>query len=389
MKLLEYEAKEIFAKYGIPVPQSGGVITDVQQLPEALKKAGSGPWVLKAQVLAGGRGKAGGVKIAKTEAEAQTIAQAMVGMKMVTHQTHGKALVVREVLVNKCSDIKREIYISVAMDRKGERPIIIASAEGGVAIEELAKDKPSAILKVPIDPVRGIEPFQARNLAFKLGIPAKEVGSFGRFVTALAKVFLELDASLVEVNPLIITPEEKLIALDGKIVTDDNALFRQKALAERPDHESTDLELEAKKVGINYIGLDGDIGCMVNGAGLAMATMDTVALAGGMPANFLDVGGGATADQVTAAFKIILTDPKVKAVLINIFGGIMKCDVIAEGVLTAVQKVKLKVPLIVRLEGTNVERGRELLKKSGLKLTAADSLWDAAQKAVKAAKEAK
>ena len=382
MKLLEYEAKEIFAKYGIPVPQSGGVITDAAQLPEALKKAGDGPWVLKAQVLAGGRGKAGGVKIAKTTTEAETIAKAMVGMKMVTHQTHGKALTVREVLVNKCSDIKREIYIAVAMDRKGERPMVIASAEGGVAIEELAVSKPEAILKVPLDAVRGIEPFQARSLAFKLGIPAKELGSFVKFVTALARIFIDLDAGLVEVNPLIITPEDKLIALDGKIVTDDNALFRQKALAERPDHEATDLELEAKKVGINYIGLDGDIGCMVNGAGLAMATMDTVALAGGMPANFLDVGGGATSEQVTAAFKIILTDPKVKAVLINIFGGIMKCDVIAQGVLSAVKKVEFKVPLIVRLEGTNVEQGRELLKKSGLRLTAADSLWDAAQKAV-------
>ncbi|MBI5210633.1 MAG: ADP-forming succinate--CoA ligase subunit beta [Elusimicrobia bacterium] len=384
MKLLEYEAKEIFATYGIPVPQSGGVITDVRQLPEALKKAGGGPWVLKAQVLAGGRGKAGGVKIAKTPAEAEAVAKAMVGMKMVTHQTHGKALVVGEVLVNKCSDIKREIYIAVAMDRKGERPVVIASAEGGVAIEELAQSKPEAILKVPLDAVRGIEPYQARGLAFKLGIPAKELGSFVRFATALARIFIDLDASLVEVNPLIVTPEDKLVALDGKIVTDDNALFRQKSLAERPDRESTDLELKAKKVGINYIGLDGDIGCMVNGAGLAMATMDTVALAGGMPANFLDVGGGATADQVTAAFKIILADPKVRAVLVNIFGGIMKCDVIAQGVLEAVKKVELKVPLIVRLEGTNVEQGRDLLKKSGLKLTSAVSLWDAAQKAVSA-----
>ncbi|MBI5883579.1 MAG: ADP-forming succinate--CoA ligase subunit beta [Elusimicrobia bacterium] len=389
MKLLEYEAKEIFAKYGIPVPRSGGVITDAAQLAEALKKAGDGPWVLKAQVLAGGRGKAGGVKIAKTPAEAEAIAKAMVGMKMVTHQTHGKALTVAEVLVNKCSDIKREIYIAVAMDRKGERPMVIASAEGGVAIEELAVSKPEAILKVPLDAVRGIEPFQARSLAFKLGIPAKELRSFTAFVTALARIFIDLDASLVEVNPLIITPDDKIVALDGKIVTDDNALFRQKALAERPDHEATDLELEAKKVGINYIGLDGDIGCMVNGAGLAMATMDTVALAGGMPANFLDVGGGATTEQVTAAFRIILTDPKVKAVLINIFGGIMKCDVIAQGVLSAVQKVEFKVPLIVRLEGTNVEQGRELLKKSGLRLTAADSLWDAAQKAVSALKENK
>ncbi|MBI4676427.1 MAG: ADP-forming succinate--CoA ligase subunit beta [Elusimicrobia bacterium] len=386
MKLLEYEAKEIFAKYGIPVPRTGGVITKPAQIKAALKKAGKGPWVLKAQVLAGGRGKAGGVKLVNTRAEALAAAKAMVGMKIATHQTQGAGLTVREVLVDQAAPIAREIYISVALDRKSECPVMIASAEGGMQIEELALSKPEAILKEKLCALRGIEPFQARRLAFKLGIPPSELGSFVRFATALSRTFLELDASLVEVNPLILTAEGKLMALDGKIVVDDNALFRHAALAERPDVESSAIELAAKKVGINYIGLDGDIGCMVNGAGLAMATMDTVALAGGMPANFLDVGGGATADQVTAAFKIILKDPKVKAVLINIFGGIMKCDVIAQGVLEAVKKVKLEVPLIVRLEGTNVEVGRDLLRRSGLKLTSAESLWDAAQKAVAAVK---
>jgi succinyl-CoA synthetase beta subunit len=387
VKLLEHEAKEVFARYGIPVPRTGGVITKASQVGAALKKAGKGPWVLKAQVLAGGRGKAGGVKVAKTPAEAAAIAKDMVGMRMVTHQTHGRPLLVREVLVDAASGISREIYLAVALDRRAELPVVIASAEGGVSIEELAASRPESILKIHIDPISGIQPFQARRLAFKLGIPAPELGAFVELVTGLSRIFLDLDASLVEVNPLVLTPKGRLVALDGKIVTDDNALFRQKDLAAKPDREATPLELEARKAGINYIGLDGDIGCMVNGAGLAMATMDTVALAGGMPANFLDVGGGATADQVTAAFRIILKDPKVRAVLINIFGGIMKCDVIAEGVLAAVQEVKLAVPLIVRLEGTNVERGRELLRKSGLKLISADSLWDAARKAVNACRQ--
>ncbi|MBI5243253.1 MAG: ADP-forming succinate--CoA ligase subunit beta [Elusimicrobia bacterium] len=385
MKLLEYEAKEIFSRYGIPVPKTGGVIAKPAQLPAALKRAGKGPWVLKAQVLAGGRGKAGGVRLAKTPAEAREAAKAMLGMKIATRQTHGSSLTVREVLVDQAARIEREIYVSVAMDRREACPVVIASAEGGMQIEELAKSKPEAILKERLCPVRGIEPFQARRLAFKLNIPAAGLGAFVRFLCALAKIFIELDASLVEVNPLILTPDGGLLAIDGKIVIDDNALFRQKAFESRKDPEATALEREAKKVGISYIGLDGSIGCMVNGAGLAMGSMDTVALAGGMPANFLDVGGGASADQVKAAFKIILKDPKVKAVLVNIFGGIMRCDVIAQGVLAAAGKVRLGVPLIVRLEGTNVKEGKDLLRRSGLPLTLADSLWDAAQKAVAAA----
>lgn len=387
MKLLEYEAKDVFRANGIPVPPTGGVISKVQQLPAALKRAGKGPWVLKAQVLAGGRGKAGGVKIVKTAAEAREKAATMLGMKLVTHQTGPKGLVVREVLVDKASRIAREIYFSVVLDRREARPAIIASAEGGTEIEELARTKPQAILKETLDPVRGLEAFQARRLAFALGIPAEKVGQFTAMAARLVQVFLKLDANLVEVNPLIVTDKGELIALDGKVVTDDNALFRQKELAGRKDPEASALEREAKKVGISYIGLDGNIGCMVNGAGLAMGTMDTVFLAGGSPANFLDVGGGANAQQVTKAFEIILKDPKVKAVLVNIFGGIMRCDTIAEGVLEAVKKVKLKVPLVVRLEGTRVAEGKELLKRSGLKMRLADSLWDAAKKAVEAVHE--
>ncbi|MFA6091523.1 MAG: ADP-forming succinate--CoA ligase subunit beta [Elusimicrobiota bacterium] len=388
MKLLEYEAKSIFSGYGIPVPRTGGVITKLGQLPAALRRAGKGPWVLKAQVLAGGRGKAGGVKVVKTPADARAAAQAMLGMRIATHQTHGAALTVREVLIDQASRISREIYLSVVLDRREACPVVIASAEGGMQIEELAKSKPEAILKEAVDPSRGLESFQARRLAFRLRIPGPQIPAFVRLAQSLARVFLDYDASLVEVNPLVITGSGELVALDGKIVVDDNALFRQKTLAGRKDGEASALELQAKKVGISYIGLDGDIGCMINGAGLAMGTMDTVALAGGSPANFLDVGGGATAKQVTAAFKILLKDRKVKAVLVNIFGGIMRCDVIAQGVLEALKNVNMKVPLVVRLEGTNVEEGKRLLKESRVRLTLADTLWDAAQKAVTAAKGA-
>jgi succinyl-CoA synthetase beta subunit len=385
VKLLEFEAKDVFRKYGIAVPPTGGVIEKTAQLPAALKRAGKGPWVLKAQVLAGGRGKAGGVKIAKTPKDAKEYAEKMIGMKLVTHQTGGKGLLVKQVLVDKASNIARELYFSVVLDRKEGRPVIIASAEGGMEIEELAHTRPEAILKEPVDPVRGLEPYQARKLGFAMGLSADLVSQFVPMATKLVKVFLDLDANLVEVNPLIVTDKGQLVALDGKVATDDNALFRQKDLASRPDPEASPVERQAKKVGISYVGLDGNIGCMVNGAGLAMATMDTVALAGGSPANFLDVGGGANAQQVTSAFQIILKDPKVKAVLVNIFGGIMRCDTIAEGVLAAAKKVKLNVPLVVRLEGTRVQEGKDLLKRSGLKMTLADSLWDAAQKAVAAA----
>ena len=385
MKLLEYEGKEIFERYGIPMLPRCGVVR-IGDSTDALAIDGAGPWVVKAQVLAGGRGKAGGVKLAKTASEARELAGRMLGMKIVTHQTQGKALTVEEVLVEHAAAIDREIYISVVLDRKAGAPAIIASAEGGMSIEELAATQPEKILKVAVDAEAGLLDFQARQLAFDLRIPQKNFCEFTAFARQLVKCFVEMDASLVEVNPLIISTDGRLLALDSKIVTDDNALFRHKDQANRPDHEASEIEREAKAIGINYIGLDGDIGCMVNGAGLAMATLDTVKMAGGDAANFLDVGGGANVDQVTKAFQIILKDPKVKAVLVNIFGGIMKCDNIAAGVVEASKKVHIKVPLIVRLEGTNVKEGKAILAKSGIKIEQADSLWEAAQKAVAAAR---
>ena len=385
MKLLEYEGKDVFTQYGIPMLKRAGIVK-LGENPENLKLDGPGPWVVKAQVLAGGRGKAGGVKLAKTAAEARELTGKMLGMQMVTHQTQGKALTVEEVLVEDACDIAREIYISVVLDRKGSCPTIIASAEGGMSIEELAQSHPEKIIRMPLDVEAGLLDFQARQLAFGLNIPQKNFREFTGFARQLARVFIEQDASLVEVNPLVITKDGRLLAIDSKIVTDDNALFRHKDQAAKPDHEASEIEKEAKEIGINYIGLDGDIGCMVNGAGLAMATLDTVKMAGGDAANFLDVGGGANVEQITRAFQIILKDPKVKAVLVNIFGGIMKCDNIAAGVVEASKKIKIKVPLIVRLEGTNVKEGREILAKSGLKLEQADSLWEAAQKAVAAAR---
>ncbi len=385
MKLLEHEGKEVFERYGIPMLPRCGVIR-IGDSTDKLAIDGPGPWVVKAQVLAGGRGKAGGVKLAKTAAEARELAGQMLGMKIVTHQTQGKALTVEEVLVEHAAAIDREIYISVVLDRKAGCPAIIASAEGGMSIEELARTHPEKIIKVPVDPESGLLDFQARQLAFDLRIPQKNFREFTGFAARLVRVFLEEDASLVEVNPLIISGDGRLLALDSKIVTDDNALFRHKDQAARPDHEATEIEKEAKAIGINYIGLDGDIGCMVNGAGLAMATLDTVKMAGGDAANFLDVGGGASVDQVTKAFQIILKDPKVKAILVNIFGGIMKCDNIAAGVVEASKKVRIKVPLIVRLEGTRVKEGRQILADSGIKIIQADSLWEAARAAVAAAK---
>jgi succinyl-CoA synthetase beta subunit len=385
MKLLEYEGKEIFERYKIPMLPRCGVIK-IGDSPDKLVITGAGPWVVKAQVLAGGRGKAGGVKLAKTPAEARDLAGKMLGMKIITHQTQGKALTVEEVLVEEACGIEREIYISAVMDRKAACPAIIASAEGGMSIEELAHSHPEKIIKVAVDAEAGLLDFQARQLAFDLRIPQKNFSEFTRLAKQLVKVFVEMDANLVEINPLIISKDGRLLAIDSKIVTDDNALFRHKDLEAKPDHEASEIEKEAKAIGINYIGLDGDIGCMVNGAGLAMATLDTVKMAGGNAANFLDVGGGANVDQITRAFQIILKDPKVKAVLVNIFGGIMKCDNIAAGVVEASKKVKIHVPLIVRLEGTNVKEGRAILAKSGLKLEQAGSLWEAAQKAVKAAR---
>jgi len=384
MKLLEYEGKDIFAAYKIPIQRRFGVVR-IGDSAESVKLDGDGPWVVKAQVLAGGRGKAGGVKIARTKEEARTYIAGMLGMKIVTHQTNGAALTVEEVLVEAACAPEREIYISVVLDRKEAAPMVIASAEGGMSIEELARTRPECIIKMPVDLDAGLLDFQARELAFALKIPKKNFCDFTALAKALARVFLDYDASLVEINPLAITGDGELVAVDAKIVTDDNAMFRHKDLEAKPDHESSEIEKEAKAVGINYIGLDGSIGCMVNGAGLAMATLDTVKLAGGSAANFLDVGGGANVEQITRAFQIILKDAKVKAVLVNIFGGIMKCDNIASGIVEATKKARLHVPLIVRLEGTNVKEGKAILKDSGIKLEQADSLWEAAQKAVKAA----
>ncbi len=385
MKLLEYEGKEIFARYGLPLLERYGVLR-MGDDPASLELSGAGPWVVKAQVLAGGRGKAGGVKVGKTPDETRRLAGAMLGMKMVTHQTQGKALTVEEVLVEQACELERELYLSVVLDRKEACPMIIASAEGGMSIEELAHTRPELILKVPVDPLAGLRDYQARELAYGLGIPKANFCEFTELAKGLARMFMEIDASLVEINPLAITKDGRLVAVDSKIVTDDNALFRHKDMAAKPDHEATPVEREAKEIGINYIGLDGNIGCMVNGAGLAMATLDTVKLAGGDAANFLDVGGGANVDQITRAFQIILKDPKVKAVMVNIFGGIMKCDNIASGIVEASKRVHIKVPLVVRLEGTNVKEGKEILSRSGLKIEQADSLWEAARKAVAAAK---
>ena len=385
MKLLEHEAKEILKARGVPVPPCGGVIKTAAQLAAALKRAGKAPWVLKAQVLAGGRGKAGGIKLAKTPKEARELAQAMIGMNLVTHQTHGQAIRVDEVMIEGGVKIERELYFSIVMDRKAAAPTIIASAQGGMEIETLAAEHPEAIIRMPVDPNVGLRDFAARRLAFALNVPADRVGEFCRVAKALVRAFLELDGSMLEINPLILTPKG-VMALDAKAIVDDNAGFRQPALAKIADHEASALEREARKADISYIGLDGTIGCMVNGAGLAMGTMDTISLAGGSPANFLDVGGTADQERVTRALKIILKDKKVKAVLINIFGGIVKCDVIAGGVVAALKKIKLKVPLVVRLQGTNVAVGKGILAKSGIALIQADELWDAAQKAVEAAR---
>ncbi|MGC8867133.1 MAG: ADP-forming succinate--CoA ligase subunit beta [Elusimicrobiales bacterium] len=383
MKLVEYEGKKLFEKYSIPVAKRFGVVRSYDEF----KKINiiEYPVVIKAQVLAGGRGKAGGVRIAKNEKEASEIVKNMLGMMLVTNQTGKNGVKVEEVLIEKASEIEREMYISVIMDRNISMPLIIASREGGISIEELAQKTPELIIKIPVDIESGVMMWQARDLAYKLSIPNEIFCDFTEFLKNLVRLFIEYDASLVEINPLVITKDKKLIALDSKLIIDDNALFRHKDIEVLPDRESSDLEKEAKKVGINYISLDGNIGCMVNGAGLAMATLDTINLAGGNAANFLDVGGGANVEQITNAFKIILKDPKVKAVLVNIFGGIMRCDNIAKGIIEAAKNVDIKLPVVVRLEGTNVKEGKDLLEKSGLRFYQVDNLWSACKKAVELA----
>lgn len=391
MKLHEYQAKKLMAEFGLPV-LSGQVIQNAGRVGAALKRLGAGPWVIKAQVHTGGRGQAGGVKVVAEEEEAKRFVKDLLGRRLVTRQTGPEGLLVRTLLAEPAVKLERELYAAVLLNRKTGRPVLMVSGEGGMDIEELAATAPEKILRVDIDPLRGLEAFQARDMAFATGLAGDLLGPTVAFFQGLVRMFLSSDAGLVEVNPLGVIldgAQRKLLALDAKVTIDDNAAFRHAGLFQEADRaDLSEAERRAGEVGISYIRLDGSIGCMVNGAGLAMATMDIIKLHGGEPANFLDVGGGATVDQVTEAFKIILSDPRVKVILINIFGGIMKCDVIAQGVVQAVKNTGLDRPLVVRLEGNRVEEGRKILAESGLKIIAAVDLTDGAKKAVECAKAA-
>jgi succinyl-CoA synthetase beta subunit len=388
MNIHEYQAKGLLAKFGVGV-LAGQVAYTPDEAVEAARKLGGQVWVVKAQIHAGGRGKGGGVKVAKSLDEVRENAKRMIGMNLVTHQTGPKGKLVKRIYVESGCDIRRELYLGMLVDRATSRITIMASSEGGVEIEDVAARHPEKIIKVAVDPATGIQPFHARKIAFGLGLEGNQVASCVKFVMAMYRAFVELDCSVVEINPLVVTGAGDVVALDAKMNFDDNALYRHKDVEEMRDEDEEDpAELEAGKHNLNYIKLDGNIGCMVNGAGLAMATMDIIKLYGGLPANFLDVGGGATKERVTTAFKIILSDPNVEGILVNIFGGIMRCDVIAEGVVAAAKEVSLHVPLVVRLEGTNVELGKKILAQSGLPILSADNLADAAEKIVKAVKEA-
>jgi succinyl-CoA synthetase beta subunit len=388
MNIHEYQAKEVLRGFGVAVPK-GGVAYTPDEAVKVAEELGGPVWVVKSQIHAGGRGKGGGVKLAKSIDEVKQLADEMIGMTLVTHQTGPEGKEVGRVYVEDGCDIARELYLGLLIDRVTSRVTIMASTEGGMEIEEVAAKTPEKILKVAIDPACGMQAFHARKIAFGLGLEGNQVKSAVSFLMAMYKAFEQLDASIVEINPLVVTGSGDIIALDAKMNFDDNALFRHKDIAElRDESEEDPTELEAAKFDLNYVKLDGNIGCMVNGAGLAMATMDIIKLYGGEPANFLDVGGGASRERVTAAFKLILSDPNVEGLLVNIFGGIMRCDVIAEGVVAAAREVSLTVPLIVRLAGTNVELGKKILEESGLPIIAADDLGDAAEKAVKAVKEA-
>jgi succinyl-CoA synthetase beta subunit len=387
VKIHEYQGKDILRKFNVPTLK-GVVCQSVHEVESAAAELGF-PCVIKAQIHAGGRGKGGGVKLAKNREEAKAHAEAILGMMLKTHQTGPEGQLVRKVLVEQGVKIARELYIGMVIDRANQRVCMMASTEGGVEIEKVAEEHPEKILKEWADPTVGLMPYQARNLAFGLGLDGKQVSKGVQFLTALYNAFVGSDASLAEINPLIVTQDGDLLALDAKFNFDDNALFRHQDIVDMRDpHEEDPREQEAKAFDLSYIALSGNIGCMVNGAGLAMATMDIIKHEGGEPANFLDVGGGADEKKVTAAFKIILKDPAVKAVFVNIFGGIAKCDVIATGVVAAAKQVGLKVPLIVRLEGTNVDLGKQILKDSGLAIIAADDMLDGARKAVTAAKGA-
>ncbi|MCC7276042.1 MAG: ADP-forming succinate--CoA ligase subunit beta [Alphaproteobacteria bacterium] len=388
MNIHEYQAKALLQKYGVAVPR-GQVAYTEEEAVTAARALGGPVWVVKAQIHAGGRGKAGGVKVVKSEADVRAAAAKMIGMTLVTHQTGPAGREVKRVYVEEGCDIARELYLGMLIDRGTQRITVMASTEGGMEIEEVAAATPEKIVKVAIDPATGFQAFHARKLAYALGLQGKQVAAAVKFMTAMHAAFVGLDASIVEINPLVVTGAGELIALDAKMNFDDNALYRQPEVAGLRDEDEEDpTELEAGRHGLNYVKLDGNIGCMVNGAGLAMATMDIIKLYGGLPANFLDVGGGATKERVTTAFKLILSDPNVEGILVNIFGGIMRCDVIAEGVVAAAKEVSLHVPLVVRLEGTNVDLGKKILKQSGLAITSADNLADAAEKIVKAVKEA-
>jgi succinyl-CoA synthetase beta subunit len=382
MKIHEYQAKAILARHGVPVPQ-GEMVVSPGEAKEVAKRLGGGVVVVKAQIHAGGRGKGGGVKVVKNPDEAEKAAKDMLGMLLVTYQTGPAGQTVGRVLVEQGLRIKRELYLGLVIDRSTERPVMMVSPDGGVEIEKVAEETPERIFKEAIHPAAGLSPFQTRKLAFALGLEGPQVAQAGKFMTALYEAFKATDASLLEINPLIVTEEGNLLALDAKMQFDDNALFRHPDLKDLRDLAEEDpLEVEASKFNLNYIKLDGTVGCMVNGAGLAMATMDIIKLAGGEPANFLDVGGGANAEQIRNAFKILMSDTSVKAVLINIFGGILRCDVLAEGVIAAVKELGVPVPIVIRMEGTNVEKGKQMLAESGLNFTTADTMSEAADRVV-------
>ena len=386
MKIHEYQAKRILGRYGVAVPR-GEVISRVEEARVAAERLGGGTVVVKAQIHAGGRGKGGGVKLARNSAEAEKVAGDILGMTLVTHQTGPEGRVVRKVLIEEGLDVARELYLGLVIDRAIGRPVFMASTEGGVEIEVVAAQHPEKILKESIDPGVGFQAFQARKLAFGLGLEGVQVTEAVKFFAALYRAFEGTDASLTEINPFVVTRDGRLLALDAKMNFDDNALFRHREIRELRDLDEEDpLEVKASNSGLNYIRLDGNVGCMVNGAGLAMATMDIIQYAGGRPANFLDVGGGASEEQVRKGFEIILGDPNVRAVLINIFGGIMRCDIVANGVVGAAKSLGIKVPVVVRLEGTNVELGQKILRESELNFTVANGMKDAAEKVVSLAR---
>ena len=387
MNIHEYQGKEIFRSMGVAVPE-GRVAFTAEEAVEKAKELDSDVYVVKAQIHAGGRGKAGGVKIAKSLSEVETYANELLGKQLVTHQTGPEGKEVKRLYIEQGCDIQKEYYVGFVIDRATDKVTLMASEEGGTEIEEVAAKTPEKIFKETIDPVVGLSPYQARRIAFNINIPKESINKAAKFLISLYNVFIEKDCSIVEINPLVTTGDGEVLALDAKLNFDDNALFRHKDIMELRDLEEEDpKEIEASKYDLSYIALDGDIGCMVNGAGLAMATMDTINHFGGNPANFLDVGGGATKEKVTEAFKIILGDEHVKGIFVNIFGGIMKCDVIAEGIVAAVKEVELTLPLVVRLEGTNVERGKEILNDSGLAIEPAATMAEGAQKIVKLVKE--